>query len=65
MQEIFGSAGIEVTKDNKKKIDELIHKLVDVKYKDCPRAWKRIKETILLDEKKKEDFVNELKKALG
>ncbi len=65
MQDIFDSAGIEVTKDNRKKVDEEIHKLVKVKFKNCPQAWKKIKETILLDEGKKQDFVKELKKALG
>ncbi len=65
LKEILDSAGIEVTKDNKKKVDEAIHKLVKVKYKDCPRAWKKIKETILLDEKRKKDFANKLKKMLG
>ena len=65
LQEIFVSAGIEVTKDNRKRVDEAIHKLLKVKYKNCPQAWKRIKETILLDERKKENFVEELKKTLG
>jgi predicted Fe-Mo cluster-binding NifX family protein len=65
MQEIFDSTGIKVTKDNRKKVDETIHKLVKVKYKNCPQVWKRIKETILLDEKKKKDFAKEFKKALG
>lgn len=65
LQEIFNSAGIEVTKDNRKKVDEVIHKLVKVKYKNCPQTWKKIKETILLDEKKKKDFAKELKKAFG
>lgn len=65
LQEIFNSAGIEVTKDNRKTMDEVIHKLVKVKYKNCPQTWKRIKETILLDERKKEDFIEKLKKVFG
>ncbi|HVP37177.1 MAG TPA: hypothetical protein VMT04_09305 [Terriglobales bacterium] len=65
LQEIFDSAGIKVTKDNRKKVDEAIHKLVKVKYKNCPQTWKKIKETILLDERKKRDFARELKKVLG
>ncbi len=65
LKEIFDSAGIEVTKDNRKQVDEAIHKLLKVKYKDCPQTWKKIKENILQDGKKKKDFASELKKALG
>jgi hypothetical protein len=64
LKEIFDSAGIEITRDNRKK-DEAIHKLLKVKYKDCPQTWKKIKENILQDEKKRKDFASELKKALG
>ena len=64
LQEIFDSSGIEVTKDNRKKIDEAIHKLLKVKYKDCPQTWKEIKEKILMDEKKKNVFADKLKKML-
>ena len=64
-QEIFDSSGIEVTKDNRKKIDEAIHKLLKVKYKDCPKTWKEIKEKILMDEKKRKDFANKFKKMLS
>jgi len=64
LQEIFDSSGIEVTKDNRKKIDEAIHKLLKVKYKDCPKTWKEIKEKILMDEKKKKVFADKLKKML-
>ena len=65
LQEIFDSAGIEITKDNRKKLDEAMRKLLKVKYKDCPKTWKEIKEKILVDEKKKKDFANKLKKILG
>jgi len=64
LQEIFDSSEIEVTKDNRKKIDEAIHKLLKVKYKDCPKTWKEIKERILMDEKKKKVFADKLKKML-
>ena len=43
MSHIFARAGIVVTKDNKKNIDQMIHELVGVNYKDCPAAWKAIK----------------------
>ena len=65
LQEIFDSAGIEITKENRKKIDEAIHKLMKTEYKDCPKTWKEIKAKILADEKKKKDFAKELQKILG
>ena len=64
LQEIFDSSGIVVTKENRKKIDESIHKLIKAEYKDCPRTWKKIKEEILVDEKKKKDFAERLKKMV-
>lgn len=65
LKEIFDSGGIEVTKDNRKKVNEAIHKLLKVKYKDCSQTWKKIKEDIFQDEKRKKDFAKELKKAMG
>jgi hypothetical protein len=64
LQEIFDSSGIEITKDNRKKLDEAMRKLLKVKYKDCPKTWKEIKEKILVDEKKKKDFAERLKKMV-
>jgi hypothetical protein len=70
LQEIFDSSGIEITKDNRnrqdasQKLDEAMHKLLKVKYKDCPKTWKEIKEKILVDEKKKKDFAERLKKMV-
>jgi hypothetical protein len=36
MKDVLDEAGIEVTKENKKDIDRIIHGLVDVEYKNCP-----------------------------
>lgn len=58
MRHIFDRAGIEITSDNKKEIDKLVHTIVGVKYKNCPAAWKEAKRRIAENE---EDFASRLK----
>jgi len=60
LQDVFKEAGVKVTNENKKQIDRAIHKTVNVKYKNCPLAWRRVKERIQ-NEMKKKAFINELK----
>jgi len=57
-QHIFKKAGIELTNENKREIDKIIHNIVGVKYKNCPAAWREIKKRIAQDE---EGFVSKLK----
>ncbi len=54
--------GIEVTKENKRDIDMKIHELVGVGYKDCPKAWKAVKQRMAEDE---DGFVSSLKSVLS
>ncbi len=62
MKDILDEAGIEVTADNKKDIDRVIHKIVDTEYKNCPDTWKKVKEIIKGDdEDKKSEFINKIK----
>lgn len=61
MQQIFDRAGIEVTTENKREIDRIIHRIVGVEYKNCPATWKEVKKRLAEDE---EGFVCKLKKAL-
>ncbi len=66
MEDILREAGIEVTKDNKKDIDRVIHKIVDADYKNCSDAWKKVKEIIKgEDEGKKAEFINRVKAEAG
>jgi len=60
LQDIFREAGVKVTNENKKQIDQALHKIVNAKYKNCPLAWRRVKERIQNEEKKK-TFIDELK----
>ena len=58
MKELFSEAGIKVTEENKKQLDEHIHKLVNVNYKNCSETGKAVKNRIETDEEK---FLRDLK----
>jgi ribosomal protein L17 len=60
LKEIFKKAEIEVTAENKKEIDNIIHDIVGVEYKNCPAAWREVKKKIAENE---DDFVSKLKNA--
>ena len=60
LKDIFMKAGIEVTKENRRELDRIIHGIVDVEYKDCPKTWREVKKRMAEDE---EDFVSKLKEA--
>jgi hypothetical protein len=57
---VFKKAGIEVTKENRQKIDRIISDLVNAEYKDCPAAWREVKKRLAEDEA---GFVLKLKDA--
>jgi hypothetical protein len=64
MKDVLDEAGIEVNKENKKDIDRIIHKIIDVEYKDCPPTWKEVKEHIKGDDKARSQFIEKLKESL-
>jgi hypothetical protein len=57
---VFEKAGITVTPENKKQLDQVIHAVVGTRYKDCPATWHQVKKYIAEDEA---DFVSKLKEA--
>ena len=61
LKEIFEKAGVAVTKENKRSVDQAIHNLVNVEYKNCSGAWREVKQRLAVNE---EDFVSDLRKAL-
>ena len=65
LEDILAEAGVEVTPGNKRQVDQAIHRIVGVEYKDCPVAWKALKQQIMDDEQKRRDFVKKLKAAIG
>ena len=64
VKDILPEAGIQVTPVNKKQIDQAIHRVVGVEYKDCPVAWRALKQQITGYEKTRQEFVKKLKAAL-
>jgi hypothetical protein len=60
LQPIFEKAGIEVTNENKKELDKIIHRIVKVEYKNCPVTWIEVKKLISEDEG---SFVSKLRIA--
>ena len=64
MKEVFEDVGVEITKENKKEIDRIIHGLVGVEYKNCSPTWKAIKEKIKVDDKARNRFVKKLKQEI-
>jgi molecular chaperone GrpE (heat shock protein) len=60
MKDVFSRAGIEITKENRKEVDRVIHSIVGVEYKNCSSTWKVVKERLGEDE---EAFIEELKNA--
>ena len=64
LDDIFNEAGITVTPANRKQVDQAIHQIVGVEYKECPAAWKKLKQEILQDEQKRRGFVQKLREAL-
>ena len=64
LKDILTEAGIEVTPANRKEIDQAIHKMVGVEFKDCPFTWRALKQQIIADEKRRRDFIKKLKEAM-
>ena len=65
IKDILNEAGIKVTPSNKKQIDQIIHNIIGVIYKDCPTTWKSLKQEIIGNEQKRQDFINKLQNALS
>ncbi|MBI4286596.1 MAG: hypothetical protein HY670_11975 [Chloroflexi bacterium] len=64
LKEIFREANIEVTAENRKQIDQAIHSMFGVSYKECPVTWKALKREVLLDEPKRQAFIARLREAI-
>ena len=53
-------AGIEVTRENRKELDKIMHQLAGSSEMDCPAVWRQIKKRLAQDEA---GFTAELKAA--
>lgn len=62
LKHVFEKAGIEVSKENKREVDRIIHGIVGVEYKNCPDTWKEVKKRLAENEN---GFVSKLKEAFA
>ena len=62
LQEFFKKANVEVTSENKREIDRVIHGILDVEYKNCSTTWREVKKKIAENE---ETFISTLKEELS
>ncbi len=63
LKEELAQAGITVTAENRKAVDQAIHALMAVEYKNCPPTWKAVKERINADPEIRQAFVKALKQT--
>ena len=63
LKDVLADTGIEVTPQNRKQVDEVIHRAAGVIYKDCPTTWRGLKD-IINDDERRRQFLSRLKAAL-
>ena len=63
IKDILEGAGVEVTASKREHIDQAIHQIVGVTYKDCPETWKRLKQQLAGDEQRRRELISQLKLA--
>jgi tetrahydromethanopterin S-methyltransferase subunit H len=64
LKDMLAEAGVEVTPANKKEVDRAFHEIVGVAYKDCPSAWKNLKQ-MMANEADRAAVAKKLRKALA
>jgi len=64
MKDVMQEVGIDITPENKKEIDGILHGIVGARYKDCPAAWKKIKEMVKGEPSQREAFIEKLRTAV-
>ena len=65
LKELFSEAGIDVNAGNRKQVDQALHKIFGVEYKDCSSTWKKLKQELAADQAKRQELVKKLQKALA
>ena len=64
LNEIFAQAGITVTPQKRQALDEAVHELMGIHYKDCPATWREFKKQVLVDDDSRRSFIARLKEAV-
>jgi hypothetical protein len=64
MKDILSQSGIEFMPPIKKAVDQAFRQIVDVEYKNCSPARRKIKEHFVGDELKKQPLIGKLNKLM-
>ena len=64
MKDILEEVNVEIIPQNKKEIDEILHGIAGVEYKNCSPAWKSIKEMVKGNKASRDEFVARLREDL-
>ena len=64
LKDILEEAGIVVDPSHRRRIDQVIHELAGTTYKDCPVTWRKLKQDILSDKVRRQEFALKLRDAL-
>jgi hypothetical protein len=54
IKDILQEARIDFSGSKKKQVDQVIHHMLGVSYKDCPETWKRLKQRLSNEEERRE-----------
>jgi hypothetical protein len=64
IKDILKDAGINIAAKNKKAVDQVIHQVVNVRYKKCmPDCWGEVKK-LISSEKGSKTFISDLRKGV-
>ncbi len=61
LKDIFDEAGIKVDSGNRKQVDQAVHQIAGIDYKDCPQTWQKVKQQITAGKQSRQDFVVKLR----
>jgi len=64
LKDVLAEAGVEVTPANKKDVDRALHEIAGASYKDCPGAWRKLKQQ-MANEADRAVVAKKLRKALS
>ena len=62
MKNIFEEMGVEISADTKRDVDQQIHNLLGIEYKNCSSTWKEVKSKLADN---RTAFISDLKKAIS
>jgi hypothetical protein len=62
LNDVLKEAGLQITKENRKRMDEAIHRVVEVEYKNCPDTWKAVKDQLAKD---RESFIERVRAEMS